>query len=196
MIISEFIHYPSSPPEISLHFRTIVHSFHQMNINLFCWVILQVYLLWNFSLFPESCVAEPHHPELTLTLCSSDRMGSGKEYGDLVHRDVHAPPKILTHDQESSIPKAVTLMAHARGTLHTASLFPHFPSLFYFWLTFFTIQLCMLVGIVKFQVNSFHIACSTFYITAYSSSLNPLNPNQPSIFQHITVLTLIVEFFL
>jgi len=122
-------------------------------------------------------------------------MGSSKEYGDLVHRDVHAPPRILTHDQESSIPKAVTLMVHARGTQHTAYLFPHFPSLFYFWLTFFTIQLCMLVGIAKLQVHSFHIACSTFCITAYSSSLNPLIPNQPSILQHITILTLIIELF-
>jgi len=38
----------------------------------------------------------------------------------------------------------------------------------------------MLVRIAKFQVNYFNIACSIFCITMYSSSLNPLIPNQPS----------------
>lgn len=113
-----------------------------------------------------------------------------------MHTDVHAPPRILTHNQESSIPKAVTVMAHARGTWHTVSLFPHFPSSFYFLFTFVTIQLNMYVRIAKFQVNSFHIAfCCTFYITSYNSSLDPLIPNQLSMPQDITVITLIIEFF-
>lgn len=110
-------------------------------------------------------------------------MGSSKEYGDLVHRDVHAPPTILTYDQESSIPKAVTLMAHAKGTQHTSSLFPHFYS---------TVHVSW-----NCQISSkfFPYCLFYIYITAHSSSLNPLIPNQPSIIQHITILTLITEFF-
>jgi len=54
----------------------------------------------------------------------------------------------------------------------------------------------MLVRTAKFQVNSFHIACcSTFHMTTYSSSLNLLIPDQPSVFQHINVITRITEFF-